>query len=141
VRSLLEGEAAVRAASRLAAPGDRRLRGLVAGMREAARQADRSTLFELDDAFHARLWELAGSATLTEMLRNLRARFAPLVRRSIDSMTDRELANMEPWHDAYLDALHAGSRAARAEARRHSELTRDRVLGLAATPTAGEAFP
>ena len=127
VRSLLEGEAAMRAAARIAAVGDADLCEITVAMRQAARRGDRSELLMLDDAFHGALWRLAASATLEELLLNLRSRVTPLVRRSLDNMSSAYLRRMETWHVAFIAALHKGEIAARAEATRHAYLTRDRI--------------
>jgi len=108
------------------------LRRLPPAMGRAARHGDLVELLALDDAFHAALWRLAASPTLEELLRNLRARVTPLVRLSLQSMSSDELLAMEPWHAELLAALHAGAEPAREAARRHSDLTRDRVHSHAA---------
>jgi len=136
-RALLEGEAAARAAARVASGDtggdiDASALGLVAGIPEAmtraARRRDRDTLLALDDAFHAALWHLAGSPTLEEVLQNLRARITPIIRQSLALMPDDELARMGEWHAELLAAVHEGPRPARSAAARHTDLTRARVL-------------
>jgi DNA-binding GntR family transcriptional regulator len=137
LRALLEGEAAARAAARVASGDtggdiDASALGLVAGIPEAmtraARRRDRDTLLALDDAFHAALWHLAGSPTLEEVLQNLRARITPIIRQSLALMPDDELARMGEWHAELLAAVHEGPRPARSAAARHTDLTRARVL-------------
>ena len=143
-RSLLEGEAAARAAARLVDGLDGDVAdsalGLVEGIPEAMTRAggrgDRATLLALDDAFHAALWHLAGSPTLEEMLQNLRARVTPMIRESLYLMPDDDLPLMGEWHAELLAAIHEGPRPARAAAAHHTDRTRTRVL---ATRGEGEA--
>ncbi len=126
-RALVEGQAAALAAGRIAGVGDAALRELLEPMGAAARRGDVAALLALDDAFHAALWRLAASPTLEELLHNLRARVTPLVRLSLESMGPAELGSMQGWHADLLSAVRAGPRQARDAARRHSDLTRDRV--------------
>lgn len=134
VRSLLEGEAAARVATRLEGRDDAELVDVVELMGDGSSSGDRARLFELDDVFHARVWALAASPVLEETLQKLRARVAPLVRQSIESLTDDELGLMGSWHRQYAEALRAGAGEARREARRHAEITRKRISGMSQRP-------
>jgi DNA-binding GntR family transcriptional regulator len=137
-RTLLEGQAAALAAGRIATAGDAELRRIPQAMGDAARHEDVAALLTLDDAFHRAIWRLAGSPTIEELLGTLRARVTPLVRLSLQRMSPGQLREMEAWHAELLRALHEGEEAARAAVQRHSDLTRDRVHGVAAgePPTA-----
>lgn len=137
LRALLEGEAAARAAERLAAgaTGDgvadsalQLVEGIPDAMERAGRRHDRQALLALDDAFHAALWHLAGSPTLEEMLQNLRARVTPIIRESLHLIPDDELPRMGEWHAELLAAIHEGPRPARAASAHHTDRTRTRVL-------------
>lgn len=137
LRALLEGEAASRAAARLAR-GDVAsdvadsaiglLDGIPAAMTRAGQRRDRRALLALDDAFHAALWHLAGSPTLEEMLQNLRARITPIIRESLLLIPDAELPQMGEWHAELLAAIREGARPARSAATHHTDRTRTRVL-------------
>jgi len=136
VRALVEGQAAALAAGRIASVGDAGLREIPRAMGLAATSGNLAELLALDDAFHSALWRLAGSPTLEELLLNLRARVTPLIRLALGVMSEADLLGMEDLHAGFLAALHAGERPARDAARRHSDLTRDRVhAAVAARPS------
>ena len=124
LRALLEGEAAALAST---APPTDDLRALADEMAIAARASDRDRLVALDDAFHRLIWRTTAAPTLEELLANLRNRIAPLVHRSLATMTETDLAAMRAWHLDLAEALTRGAEPARAAAADHAERTRTRV--------------
>jgi DNA-binding GntR family transcriptional regulator len=73
VRETLECRMVALAAERSDAAGKARLDTLVAEQREAMRNADRTTFFRLDEAFHAELSALAGYRSVWSLIESVKA--------------------------------------------------------------------
>jgi DNA-binding FadR family transcriptional regulator len=126
-RRLIEGECAALAAQN-AAPGQvRSIREAHARMVEEA-QANPNPL-EADRAFHVQLAEASGNSALVLLVQTLwDQRIGPLYR-GLEGKLDAPALVSETLreHQAIVDAVAKGdSRAARAAARRHMDMTRKR---------------
>lgn len=117
VRSQLE-ELAVRLAASVITPsGVQLLRDTVAQMRSAGESGDLVAMAEADHAFHARIFELAGSPMLLDIVAG--------IHELIESSRRVAFANparvREPIHEheTIIDALQTGSPEAAAQAMRH----------------------
>ncbi len=110
-RALIEGEAVMRAASRLTKDDLDELRDLTerydAGLREAA-GALPSAAADLNHAFHDRLYRAAGSDVLIPIIESLWLQSGPYVRAAADVYDDTRSNSATDHHHAILAALAVG---------------------------------
>ncbi len=115
IRSLVEGYAIRRAAQRISDADCDALDALVDQMREAGRRGDIVTLVECDLAFHRRLCECSGSATLVQMWTPLYSQIQRFIAQN-HPQHFRNLASIADTHDPIVAALRKRKPAAAARA-------------------------
>jgi len=126
VRAQLEELAVMLAASVVTSSGLERLRGTVAQMEQAAQLGDLVTMSDGDHAFHAYIFELAGSPLLRDILANIE----DVVEgsRQVAFANPERVSEPIAEHRRVIDALATGSPAqAGAAMRAHLNNVADRA--------------
>ncbi|GAA1845353.1 GntR family transcriptional regulator [Actinomadura bangladeshensis] len=137
LRIVLERFVVTRVQERLTAAEEKELRRMVASMRRAAARGDFGRLYDLDQQFHERLWELADHRMLGEVVTGLRGRIGAFLRAATAALEPEALERHASSHDELLDAIASGdAEAGCAEMSRHIELATERLRG-----TLGEGNP
>lgn len=117
-RAALEEVAARRAAERITAEAERRLREILAETRRALDAGDLLAASERNPALHGEILEIAASGTLCRLIANLNAQVVRFRYRTILAPGRPERSLQE--HGAIVDAVAAGDApAAEAAMRRH----------------------
>ncbi|GAA1832930.1 GntR family transcriptional regulator [Actinomadura chokoriensis] len=130
LRIVLERFVVTRVQERLSAAEEKELRRMVASMRRAAAGGDFGRLYDLDQQFHERLWELADHRMLGEVVTGLRGRIGAFLRAATAALEPEALERHASSHDELLDAIVSGdAEAGCAEMSRHIELATERLRG------------
>jgi DNA-binding GntR family transcriptional regulator len=130
LRIVLERFVVTRVQERLTAAEEKELRRMVASMRRAASRGDFGRLYDLDQQFHERLWELADHRMLGEVVTGLRGRIGAFLRAATSALEPEALERHATSHDVLLDAIVSGdAEAGCAEMSRHIELATERLRG------------
>ncbi|WP_220189141.1 GntR family transcriptional regulator [Streptomyces phytophilus] len=138
LRIVLEQFVVARVGERLTPRTERELRKLVEGMHRAAVDGNFRRVFDLDQRFHERLWELADHRMLNELVTQLRSRIGAFLRAATAALPKERLEEHAASHDVLLDALlDDDPETARAEMARHIEAAAVRIR--AALPEPEEA--
>lgn len=138
LRTVLEQFVVARVRERLTPGAERELRKIVAGMHRAAADGNFRRLFDLDQHFHERLWELADHRMLNELVTQLRSRIGAFLRAATAALPPESLEGHAASHDVLLDALlDDDPETGRAEMARHIEAAATRIR--ASLPESEEA--
>ncbi|SEG78678.1 DNA-binding transcriptional regulator, GntR family [Thermomonospora echinospora] len=130
LRIVLERFVVTRVQERLTAVEEKELRRMVASMRQAAVRGDYRRVFDLDQRFHERLWELADHRMLGEVVTGLRGRISAFLRAATAALEPDALERHAASHDELLEAITSGdAEIGRAEMTRHIELATERLRG------------
>lgn len=105
LRALLEGHAAARAATRIAAPALAALEALNDEVRRASETGDTDRFLTANRSFHATVLDAAQSPRLAQMLGALVEQ--PVVRRTAQRYGRAEFARSHAEHAALIEAFHA----------------------------------
>ncbi|WP_219506121.1 GntR family transcriptional regulator [Nonomuraea ceibae] len=128
LRVVLEQFVISRVRQRLTAQTERELRAMVQEMRREARAGNFRHVFDLDQHFHERLWELADHQMLNELVTQLRSRIGAFLRAATAALPPDRLEQHAATHDALLDAiLDEDPEAGRTEIARHIEVAVQRI--------------
>jgi DNA-binding GntR family transcriptional regulator len=104
------------------------VQSIVDEMASAVRRRDTDELFDLDNQFHEKFWQIAASETLLEVSANLRGRIRRFLLAADKSLRPDELEVMIAAHQAWLDAVDSGDLDwAKAEARRQIMVAFERI--------------
>jgi DNA-binding GntR family transcriptional regulator len=130
LRIVLERFVVTRVQQRLTAAEEKELRRMVASMRQAAVRGDYRRVFDLDQRFHERLWELADHRMLGEVVTGLRGRISAFLRAATAALEPDALERHAASHDELLEAITSGdAETGHAEMTRHIELATERLRG------------
>jgi DNA-binding GntR family transcriptional regulator len=128
LRTVLEQFVVARVGERLTPRTERELRRIVEAMRRAAADGNFRRVFDLDQRFHERLWELADHRMLNELVTQLRSRIGAFLRAATAALPPESLEQHAASHDVLLDALlDDDPEAGRAEMARHIEAAATRI--------------
>jgi DNA-binding GntR family transcriptional regulator len=128
LRVVLEQFVVKRVQERLTPDGERELRAMVADMRSAAAEGNFRQVFDIDQRFHERLWELADHGLVGELVTQLRGRIGAFLRAATAALQPEQLEDHAATHDVLLDAiLDPDPAVAQAEMARHIEIAAERV--------------
>jgi DNA-binding GntR family transcriptional regulator len=128
LRIVLERFVVTRVQERLTAMAEKELRRVVASMRQAAARGDFRRVFDLDQRFHERLWELADHQMLGEVVTGLGGRIGAFLRAATAALEPDALEEHAASHDELLDAIVSGdAEAGCAEMTRHIEVATERL--------------
>ncbi|MFE9105030.1 GntR family transcriptional regulator [Actinomadura geliboluensis] len=128
LRIVLERFVVTRVQERLTAMAEKELRRVVASMRQAAARGDFRRVFDLDQRFHERLWELADHQMLGEVVTGLGGRIGAFLRAATAALELDALEEHAASHDELLDAILSGdAETGCAEMTRHIELATERL--------------
>jgi DNA-binding GntR family transcriptional regulator len=105
LRIVLEQFVVVRVQDHLSSRAEKELRALVDAMVKAASRGDAAQVFDLDRAFHARLWELTEHSVLIDVLSQLRSRLDVLLREATVRRPPSELKAHASAHARLLRAI------------------------------------
>ena len=115
-RLLLEGEAAERGALRLTGADLEVLRGHTQAMGHALGAGDAKTYLDINEQFHLRLYQAAGSPTLLQLIETVWLKVGPLTNQLFDGNAGAGVLN-----DAHADVMVALERKDASSARRAIE--------------------
>ncbi|WP_433472458.1 GntR family transcriptional regulator [Spirillospora sp. CA-142024] len=137
LRVVLEQFVVRRVQERLTSEARRELRAMVEEMRGEAAAGNFRRVFDIDQRFHERLWELADHGLVGELVTQLRSRIGAFLRAATAALEPGELEYHAATHDVLLDAiLDPDPAVAQAEMARHIELAAERIR--AALPEAAD---
>jgi DNA-binding GntR family transcriptional regulator len=104
------------------------VQSIVDKMVAAVRRRDSDELFDLDNQFHEKFWQIAASETLLELAANLRGRIRRFLLAADKSLRPDELEVMIAAHQSWLDAVDSGDLdRAKDEARRQITVAFERI--------------
>ena len=127
VRSVLEQLCARLAVERITDQELAALQAMMPEFEEAARRADSQTWLQLDQRFHATIYDAAHNVFLADALKQLYALDMRIWYQILNRMTD--LPRVVESHRAIVQALEAGdSRAAERAVTKHIQESRDLVM-------------
>ncbi|TDC97599.1 GntR family transcriptional regulator [Actinomadura sp. 7K507] len=128
LRVVLEQFVIKRVQERLTEGDERELRAMVADMRREAADGNFRQVFDIDQHFHERLWELADHGLVSELVTQLRSRIGAFLRAATAALRPGELEQHAATHDVLLDAIvDADPAVAQAEMARHIETAAERI--------------
>ncbi|GAA2437835.1 GntR family transcriptional regulator [Actinomadura vinacea] len=128
LRVVLEQFVVRRVQERLTKEAERELRAMVAQMRREAVDGNFRQVFDIDQRFHERLWELADHGLVGELVTQLRSRIGAFLRAATAALQPGELEHHAGTHDVLLDAiLDPDPAVAQAEMARHIEIAAERI--------------
>lgn len=128
LRVLLEQFVVRRVNGRFTAQAHARLQESVDEMLSAAENHDLVGLHALDQRFHEQLWELADHTLLLELVAQLRGRLNHFFRAAALALEPDDVRRHAESHQALLDVIVSGDRAAAERAmRRHVETATSRI--------------
>ncbi|HYX84123.1 MAG TPA: GntR family transcriptional regulator [Gaiellales bacterium] len=128
LRVLLEGFVVRRVLERWTPAVERELQRLVDRMIAAARRGDVSTVLQLDQRFHQRLWRQADHSILLEVSAHMRGRINRFLRAATQALAPADLVAHAESHQKLLEVIAAGDADAAADAmRNHIEIAADRI--------------
>ncbi len=143
LRVVLEQHVAERAQQRWTKGAERELRRIVEHMRAAAGRNDNGELSRLDLGYHERLYALADSPNLQDVVTQLRARIDGFLRAANAALEPAALTGHAASHGDLLDAIASGDPVrARSAMAAHVTDARDRIVArvvLADTDEPGAA--
>ena len=105
LRVVLEQFVVKRVQERLTEGDERELRAMVADMRREAADGNFRQVFDIDQRFHERLWELADHGLVSELVTQLRSRIGAFLRAATAALRPGELEQHAATHDTLLDAI------------------------------------
>ncbi|WP_326794446.1 GntR family transcriptional regulator [Streptomyces sp. NBC_01808] len=128
LRIVLEQFVVARVGERMTPRTERELRRIVEAMHRAAADGNFRRVFDLDQRFHERLWELADHRMLNELVTQLRSRIGAFLRAATAALPPERLEQHAASHDVLLDALlDDDPETGRAEMARHIEAAATRI--------------
>lgn len=128
LRVVLEQFVVRRVQERLTKDAERELRAMVADMRREAADGNFRQVFDIDQRFHERLWELADHGLVSELVTQMRSRIGAFLRAATAALRPEELEHHAATHGVLLDAIvDPDPAAAQAEMARHIETAAERI--------------
>lgn len=142
LRTLLEQFVVLRVQQHWTPERELRLRGIVDEMITAAKRADTTPLFQLDQRFHEQLWEYADHQLLLTISSQLRNRISGFLSAANGALAPRDQMAHAKSHGVLIDAI-ASQDPARASAvmAEHIASARERIVDTTLLHPADEPAP